>query len=157
MRHRPDLIVPIRDRRQHKRYLTLRNTGWAALAVVVVFTGINVWSEIRPRVAPGYGRLFDRALPKVEQKPVEVVQEAVPPPETETRTVPMQIVDTNAPAPLDAPAIPAWTLEDQHVAASTSAIAPGADSRVAIVGGPEGVTIVRTTRRKPVLSGGFGR
>ena len=157
MRSRPDLIVPIRDRRQHKRYLTLRNAGWVALSVVLVFTAINIWSEIRPRVAPGYGRLFDRALPAVEQKPVEVVQEAVPPPETETRTVPMQIVDTNAPAPLDAPAIPAWTFEDQAVPVATRGAVTGSDSRVAIVGGPEGVTIVRTTRRKPVLSGGFGR
>jgi len=153
MRRRPDLIVPIRDRRRHKRYLTLRNAGWVALAVLVVFTAINVWSEIRPRVAPGYGRLFDRALPKVEQKPVEVVQEAVPPPETETRAVPMQIVDdTGALAPLDAPAIPTWTFDRQATGATRTG-----DSRVAIVGGPEGVTIVKTTRRKPVLSGGFGR
>jgi hypothetical protein len=31
------------------------------------------------------------------------------------------------------------------------------ESRLVIVGGPEGVEVVQQTRRRPVLSGGFGR
>jgi hypothetical protein len=43
-------------------------------------------------------------------------------------------------------------------AAAAQVVGPSeGDSRVTIVGGPEGVTVVRETRRKPVLSGGFGR
>jgi len=34
---------------------------------------------------------------------------------------------------------------------------PRGDGRVAIVGGPEGVTIVRQDRPRPMLRGGFGR
>ena len=35
-KRRPDLIVPIRDRRQHKRYLTLRNFGYSVIALLVL-------------------------------------------------------------------------------------------------------------------------
>jgi hypothetical protein len=59
-------------------------------------------------------------------------------------------------------------LHDGTAAVQSSAVVPvgaGAqvvpprvgDTDVVIVGGPEGVQVVRRERRKPVLSGGFGR
>ena len=39
---------------------------------------------------------------------------------------------------------------------AAAALATG-ETDIAIVGGPEGVKIVQRERRKPVLSGGFGR
>src|ERR1041384_7907759 len=53
-RHRPDLIVPIKDRRQRKRYLTLKNFGWFMLAAVVIFIGITIRSEMRGRSSGDY-------------------------------------------------------------------------------------------------------
>src|SRR5215213_11340517 len=78
-RRNPDLIVPIRDRRQHKRYLTLRNVGGAFLVLAVLFVAITIRSEMQPRHSDAFGRLFERELPPVEAKPVEVVKEAAPP------------------------------------------------------------------------------
>ncbi len=149
---RPDLIVPIRDRRQHKRYLTLRNTSYTVIVLLIAFLSVSIWNEVRPHGRGSYGHLFERTLPKVEQKPVEVVQEKIPSTETEA-AVPMEIVDTDT----TASAQPFWEIEGAH---ETSVLPEGVrhgQSGVTIVGGPEGVSIVRTERRKPVLSGGFGR
>lgn len=75
-RHRTDLIVPIRDRRQRRRFLTIRNLGVAAVAVIVLFAAITIRSEMRDK-APGE-RLWSDTVPEIEQRPVEVVREAAP-------------------------------------------------------------------------------
>ena len=76
MRQRPDLIVPVKDRRQHKRYLTLKNAAIAGAVVFVLFLVISVLSETRRPAANEYGRLVKREIPtKVEQKPMDVVSE----------------------------------------------------------------------------------
>jgi hypothetical protein len=154
-RHRPDLIVPIKDRRQRKRYLTLKNFGWFMLAAVVIFIGITIRSEMRGRPTGDYGRLFrGQVAADVEQKPVEVIHEAPPPVDDATHADPMLV----------APAARAQILEGEQ--AATATVAPVAASTVtqsrakgdvAIVGGPDGVAVVQQERRKPVLSGGFGR
>jgi len=154
LRRRPDLIVPIRDRRQRKRYLTLKNFGKAMLVLTILFIAITIRSELRGRTAGDFGRLFQRELPPpVEAKPVEVVQEAPPPVEDATHADPRLI---------DPAARSQWLQDD----AATATVAPvvseasvrSSASEVAIVGGPQGVTVVRREGRpKPVLSGGFGR
>lgn len=153
---RPDLIVPIRDRRQHKRILTLKNFGWFALACTIAFAGISIHSEMRGRGPTShYGRLLQKELPAVEQqKPLEVVQEAPSP-------VPDQ---THADPTLIEPMTRAQWLQDE-TATSAAIVAAPADvarfgesrSDVAIVGGSDGVAVVRKERRRPVLAGGFGR
>lgn len=157
---RPDLIVPIRDRRQRKRYLTLKNFGWFMLAAVVLFIGISIRSEMRGPSGNDFGRLFSRTIASdVEQKkPVEVVHEAPPAISDDTHADPMLV----------APAARAQWLEGEDPATTTtpmtsiipvttaSTVSP-ATGDVVIVGGPEGVAIVKKDRRKPVLSGGFGR
>lgn len=153
LRRRPDLIVPIRDRRQRRRYLTLKNFGWATLAAIVAFVAISIHSEMSGRTPGGYGRLFRKAVAvDVQQKPVEIVREAPPPVDDATHADPMLV----------APAARAQWLEAE--AATTTTVAPLTTPAVTqgqgdatIVGGPDGVTIVRKERRKPVLSGGFGR
>lgn len=151
---RPDLIVPIRDRRQHKRYLTLKNFFFASMAFLVLFAVITIRSEMRGLKPGGYGRLFDREVPvEVKPLPVEVVEEAPPPVEDATHPDPMLIE----------PAARAQWLEDENAAAIVAATAAeparasSSDSNVTIVGGTEGVTVVRKERKRPVLSGGFGR
>lgn len=156
-RRRPDLIVPIRDRRQRKRYLTLRNFRNAAIVMAIVFAAITIRSELRGVGPASYGRLYESELPTVEQKPVEVVTEAPSTPVVPdaTHADPLLLApaareqwlhaDTAAPGQLGVP-----------MQRAEAAVATG-ETRVAIVGGAEGVTIVQQTRRTPVLSGGFGR
>lgn len=156
MHRRRDLIVPVRDRRQRKRYLTLKNFGWATLAFAIAFAAISIRSELRGTSAD-YGRLFERQIDvPVEQKPVEVVrEEEVPEPvPDQTHADPMLVEpmvraqwlygDPLAPTPVTPPA------------RAEASVAAG-QTRVAIVGGAEGVTVVQRERRRPVLSGGFGR
>jgi hypothetical protein len=157
MRGKPDLIVPIRDRRQSKRYLTLRNFGYALIAAVVIFIGITIRSEMRGSGPTTYGRLVERELPQAEHKPkpLEVVREA-----------PMVASEqTHADPTLTEPMVREQWLRDQTATApvvvdvphrAAAALATG-ETDVAIVGGPEGVKIVQRERRKPTLSGGFGR
>lgn len=158
LRRRPDLIVPIRDRRQHKRYLTLKNSGLFALVCVVAFAAITIRSEMRDLQPGDYGRLFGReAAAPIEQKPIEVVHEAPPPVDDATHADPMLVepaeraqwlqddtTTTTAAAPITAPVV-------------TAADIRGSRADVAIVGGADGVAVVRTERKRPVLSGGFGR
>jgi hypothetical protein len=149
-----DLIVPIRDRRQRKRYVTLKNFGIAAIVAALLFIGITIRSEMRGTGAANYGGIVEREMPQVEQKPVEVVREAQVVDTEQTHADPLLIrpaareqwlhADTPDPAPV---AIP-------HRAAT--AMATG-ETDVVVVGGPEGVKVVQKERRRPVLSGGFGR
>lgn len=155
-KRRPDLIVPIRDRRQHKRYLTLRNFGYSVIALLVLFLGITIRSEMRGVGPARYGRLLERELPQVEQKkPVEVVREA-PAVATEQTHADPTVIEPMAREQwlrADSTAGPVRIDFSQRAAA---AVATG-QTEVAIVGGPEGVHIVHRERRKPALSGGFGR
>jgi hypothetical protein len=158
MRRRPDLIVPIRDRRQHKRYLTLRNFRNAIFVFLFAFLAISIHSELRGTDGSSFGRLSERELPpQVAAEPVEVVRE----------TPPVAVADeTHADPMLVAPMMrEQWLRDDTTTAATTqfeampraeASVATGR-TRVAVVGDAGGVTIVQQERRKPVLSGGFGR
>jgi hypothetical protein len=160
MSHRPDLIVPIHDRRRRKRILTLKNFGIFVAVLAVAFIAISIRSEMRG-LAPGdYGRLFRREVPPaVEAKPMEVVREEEP------AAVPVVVNDQSHADPmLVAPMARAqWLVDDTATTTApiTTPVVTSASMRgeadVAIVGGTEGVTVVRKERRKPVLSGGFGR
>ncbi len=155
-RRNRDLVVPIRDRRQRKRILTLKNFRNALIVVLVLFTVLTIRSEMRGRKADDYGRLVGHELP-VERpvgKPTEIVTEQ-PAVRDETSADPMLV----GPA-ARAQYLGVTTLEP------LPSIATGTDSqrrgdgkgRVVIVGGVEGVTITRDNRpRPPKLGGGFGR
>lgn len=158
MRRRPDLIVPIRDRRQHKRYLTLKNFRNAIFVFLFAFIAISIHSELRGTDGRSFGRLYERERPPlIEAKPAEVVKEAPP----------VSVADeTHADPMLVAPMVrEQWLLDDTNTASTMNFEAmPRAEAsvatgrtRVAIVGDAGGVTIVQQERRKPVLSGGFGR
>ena len=72
-RTRPDLIVPIRDRRQHRRIITVRNLGMAALIFVLVFVGVTLWSEHgRHGSSDDYGRLFGTQVKATPPPPPRV-------------------------------------------------------------------------------------
>lgn len=148
---RPDFI----ERRRRPRILTWRNSAKLCAALLIAFVAITIRSEMRGTKTHDYGRLLggqiDRTLP--QKPPVEVVQETQP------------IDDQTAPDPtLVEPLEREQWLHD--ASAMTPAIEPVpaqviaprmGDSNLVVVGGPEGVRVVRQERRKPVLSGGFGR
>jgi hypothetical protein len=146
MQRRPDLIVPIRDRRARKRYLTLKNFGKVMIVLTALFIAITIRSEMRGRTPGQFGRLFQSEIPAVEQKPVEVVREA--PPE-------VPVADTP-------PAAQTFVIEpvDTPLATTATPVEPirSSASEVSIVGGADGVSVVRKEARpRPQLSGGFGR
>jgi hypothetical protein len=158
MRRRPDLIVPIHDRRKRRRILTLKNFAIALVVFLVIFAGISIRSELRGTSAD-YGRLMQRELPPAvaPDKPVEVVTEAAPRPVPDaTHADPLLLApmgreqwlhgDPNAPVATTAEVMPRAEVS----------VATG-ETRVAIVGGTEGVSVVKRERRGPVLAGGFGR
>jgi hypothetical protein len=152
MRPRPDLIVPIKDRRQHKRYLTLKNAAIACAVAFVGFIAVSIYSEIRRPAANDYGRLARREIPPppVAQKPMTVVHET-PAIDDQAHADPMLV----APAAREQ-----WLGDSTSSAAIIPPPAPVPIARgegVAIVGGPGGIAIVKQDRRKPQLSGGFGR
>jgi hypothetical protein len=151
MARRPDLIVPIRDRRARKRILTLKNFGWAALAGVLVFVGLTIESSVRkPKSDGDYGRLFGKQVqvPAITKAPPDVVKEA---------PVPDQ---TAADPTLVGAAARAQILEAQPltppVPPPVSVPAPVLGADVSIVGDANGVTITRTDSvARPKLSGGI--
>lgn len=155
MSRRPDLIVPIRDRRQRKRYLTLKNFGIVVLVMVVAFIAISIRSEMRGLQPGDYGRLFRSEVPApVEPEPMEVVREELPAVDDQTHADPL-LVEPMARAQ--------WLVDDTTSTAPTATVSPVAaasvrgEADVAIIGGEEGVSVVRREKRRPVLSGGFGR
>jgi hypothetical protein len=155
MRGKKGLIVPVRDRRQHKRYLTLKNFRNAALAFVLVFGFITLRSEMRDPAAH-YGRLMQREVTQnIEQKPVETVHEAsLPAVPDETHADPLLLEPAAREQWLHGdPAVPQGVTEMPRAEAAVAA----GSSRIAIVGDGDSVTVVQQQRRKPILSGGFGR
>ena len=146
------------ERRQRVRIVTLRNFGWLTIALLVVFAAITIRSEMRGRHMHDYGSLYGRQMSRdvPTKKPVvEVVKEAAPPQiadQTPAVEVPFA-VDGMVDGMVDAMDVP-----QQQTAFTTQSVVPRAhDSRVAIVGGPEGLTVVQQTQKRPLLKGGFGR
>jgi hypothetical protein len=129
--------------------------------MAVLFIGITIRSEMEPRSSnSAFGRLLDRELPKVEPKPLEVVTEAAAPIDDHAAADPMLVAPAAREQWLhDSSSTVASAATIEPVAAPATTVAPrvGTGSKVAIVGGPEGVAVVEQKRKAPLLSGGFGR
>ena len=160
MKTRPDLIVPIRDRRRRKRVLTLKNFGYAAIAIVVVFAALTIQSDLRHTKGDGYGRLLGKQVsgqPDVVPQKVDIVREAPIPDQTSAdplliapaaREQYLGINSSNMPQPQ--PVVSSSVMTPQPV--------PTAQGAVQIVGGPGGVTITKgQPTPRPTLSGGIFR
>jgi hypothetical protein len=157
----PLLIVPIRDRRQGRRILTIRNCAISMLAVAVVIATFSIYRERQHSTTGGYGRLFGSevtATDRIERK-ADVINEGT-------------VVDQSAPDPmLVAPAAREQVLgvnANGNAPVTTTTISPVQAAPIqgvaeghgtAIVGDGKGVTIVKapgtSTAPHPVLSGGI--
>jgi hypothetical protein len=159
MKTRPDLVVPIRDRRGRKRVLTLKNFGYAAIALVVIFVALTIQSSLRHSKGDGYGRLFGTQVsgqPDVVPQKVDIVREAPVPEETSAdplliapaaREQYLGVNSSNMPQPQ--PVVSSSVMPSQPVQTQTGA--------VSIVGGPEGVSVTKQAPQRPTLSGGIFR
>ncbi|HXA20223.1 MAG TPA: hypothetical protein VN380_24810 [Thermoanaerobaculia bacterium] len=149
----PLLIVPIRDRRQRRRILTIRNCAITMLAVAIVIASFSIYSERRHSTA-GYGGLFGTevaATNRVERKS-DVIDEGT-------------VADQSAPDPM----LGAPGAREQVLAATPTPIVPVTTTTIApavaeghgatIVGDGKGITVVKapatSTAPHPVLSGGI--
>jgi len=119
----------------------------------VLLLAVTIQSDLR-HLKPGqYGRLFSKQVPsqpEIAPRKIEVVREAQPVP------------DQTAADPL----LLASAAREQYLGVNTPPAPPNvappipvpASSDVAIVSGPNGVTIVRgEAKRQPALSGGIFR
>ncbi|SRR6266550_4110382 len=146
MRNRPDLIVPIRDRRQRRRILTLKNLGKVAIGMLIFFAGLTMQSNYRKTDTNGdYGRLLGKQVSShvsIEPRKPDIV------------TVPIQ--DQTAADPL----LVAPAAREQWLGvngSTTATVAQQTDSSA--VAGPSGIVIVRgkIDQQHPTLSGGIFR
>jgi hypothetical protein len=160
MSRNPLLIVPIRDRRQRRRILTIKNCAMTMLGIAVVFASISIYSESRRGKAADYGRLFGSQVGAPNRgvaRNVEIVHEG-------------SVDDQSAPDPmLVAPAgreqlLMAKSNVDPTPASTTSAspivVVPTNTNthETTIVGDGNGIVVAKppsTTTAHPVLSGGI--
>ncbi len=121
---------------------------------MIGFLAVNIRSEMRDLVPGDYGRLFRRETPApVKPKPMEVVREQ--PVDDATHADPTLVEPMQRSSWLTGDTT--MTSTETTTPVVVSAASMRGESDVAIVGGTEGVTIVRKERKRPVLSGGFGR
>lgn len=125
------------ERRSGFRILTLKNAGWLALSLTVLFLIFSAYMERRSRGTENYGRLYDRRIeatrPAAPQAKPEVVTEAPERP-VERRDVLLnrQEEEPAATATAAAPVVPP----------DRKPIRPRrGDERVVISGGSDGVRV----------------
>jgi hypothetical protein len=162
MIHRkPDLIVPIHDRRRRRRILTLKNFGITVAVLALLFIGISIRSELRGRslVSGEYGRLYGSEVPaseKVSRKPVERVNEANVADQVSADPFLVGSAAREQILRVDEP--PTAVMPAAAVGVNEAASLRNSQGGLVIVGGAEGVKVVQTKRSDmPKLGGGFGR
>jgi hypothetical protein len=152
----PDLIVPIRDRRQSRRILTLRNFRKALLGVAVLFLVLTIQFDLRHSNSDHYGRLFGSQVSSqttIAAKKFDVVREAPVPDQTAVDPLLLSAAVREQYLGVDAPLQPVTT-----TGAVTAQPLDAPHGDVAIVSGPNGVTIVKgEAPKRPTLSGGVFR
>jgi len=168
---KPLLIVPIRDRRQRRRILTIRNCAISMLSVAVIFAAVSIYNEARHAPAGEYGRLFGSQVPATNtaiSRKVDVVTEG--PVDDQRAADPMliapaareQLLLANSNVPAATPAPQTVTVPVAAPVPAPSAIGNVSGHGTTIVGDGNGVSIVHasatsttSTPARPVLSGGI--
>jgi hypothetical protein len=148
MRQRPDLIVPVKDRRQHKRYLTLKNLAIAAAVAFALFVVVTVLSEYRRPAANDYGRIVkgEISAKPVEPRPMDVVREDAP------------AIDDQAYAD---PTLVTPMARQQWLGNDTQSVAAMQPAPSTTTVREDAVALDETSgeqkKKRPLLTGGFGR
>ena len=154
----PDSRVPAVERRSRRRILTLRNVRNGFIAALAVVAALNIRSEMRDSTSSEeFGRLYQQDISKAPQPQATAasVMEIAPVDEAASAD-PFALDAARREQYLGSTPLEAVALIDP--VAPTPEIAPADGDSVRIVGGPEGVTLVREDRKRgPALGGGFGR
>lgn len=146
------------ERRKHPRILTLKNFRNAMLALVAIFAVLTIRAHLRgPKAEDGFGRLYANQVPAAQvTKSADPIQSG-------------QIDDATAADPMLVGAqARAQILTGESDPQRVISTEPSAEVRapllnketagkLVVVGGPEGVKIVRTDVAQPELGGGFGK
>ena len=140
---RPDLIIPIRDRRQHRRILTLKNLGRTFVALAALFVGLTVYSAFHhPHSGAEYGRLFGKQVSSqtaVAQPKYDVVKET--PVNDQTAADPLLV---------NAQQREQWLSVEPTTNATT-------DTQTSTAANPVVITRSAPQQSQPLLSGGIFR
>ncbi|MCU1349946.1 MAG: hypothetical protein JWO56_2976 [Acidobacteria bacterium] len=163
-RKRTDLIVPIHDRRRGRRILTTRNVLGCAIVAILAFAAITIRSEMH-KPSGDYGRLFGEQVtvaPAAPTAPASIVTEGPPAVNDQTAADPMllsagareQYLGVKPPA-ATAASPPAPTFVPDAPVQSAPQPTTAGPGRVTIVGGTDGVKLVRENTNRRVLAGGI--
>jgi hypothetical protein len=128
--------------------------------LLVLFTVATIRSELRGRRAGDYGRLLSRGLPEqTAPRPPEIVTEAPSLVQDETSADPMLVGPAARAQYLgDTTLAPLLTTQTTTDFQQREPLLGQGNDRLVIVGGLEGVAIVREEGpRRPKLGGGFGK
>jgi len=145
------------ERRKRFRIMTLKNLGFALIALLVLLAAANVISEMRPARHGDYGRLVLRERPKEvtpKYAPMVVHEAEVPDVTPYGGAVSLDVEE----APGMAVVSPAPPLKPAR--ADVASVMRGATtgSRVTITGGADGVRVETAAKNAaPKLSGGIFR
>lgn len=131
------------ERRQSRRYLTVKNLAIAGALFVAAFILLSIWNELRPMHSGSAGTLFDSGAPVVEspsphREPVAIVEEGSTQRRSETRPIVVE--------PIAAPSAPA--APEKNFEPRKSKLGKG---RVTITGDPGGVQMRVEDASKPPL------
>lgn len=149
--------VPLVERRRRRRIVTLRNFGAFLLIALLVLAMVNIRSEMRDTTGGDYGRLYGRGIDSVTGVAPRAAGEAGGEIEDAVSPDPFSLDAARREQYLGATRLSPVPLVDPQPAA-TAYVPPPSGSNVRIVGGPEGVAVVKEERRPaPPLGGGFGR
>jgi hypothetical protein len=169
-RRKPQLIVPIRDRRQRRRVLTLKNFGKAAAAVAAMFAVIIVYANVRHMPAGEYGRLFGKQVAAPDApiaRKTDVVSEGrvqdqtAPDPMLVATGAGEQVLMANSNVPNQPPATQTTTAFVAAGSKTPVVIGSAAAKGVSIVGDGDGLAVVggatakAAPQQRPVLGGGI--
>jgi hypothetical protein len=158
----PLLIVPVRDRRQHRRILTIRNCAISMLSIAVVIASVSIDNNSKHGPATDYGRLFGKrvAAPKdsIERK-ADIINEgtvadqAAADPMLVAPAAREQLLMANSNVPANVPATTAAPVAPVAPAPARTA------GEVTITGDGNGVAIVHppatSSAPRKVLTGGI--
>jgi|SRR5579884_2751259 len=139
---RPELIVPIRDRRRHRRILTVKNFAAAFVVAAALFIGLTVYSDFHhPQSSANYGRLFGKQVSSqtaIATPKYDVVNEA-----------PVNDQTAADPTLVDAQRREQWL----SVETTTTTV----DPQTSTAANPVVITQTTPQESKPLLSGGIFR
>jgi hypothetical protein len=160
MKRKPALVVPVRDRRNRKRVLTLKNFRNAILVVAVLLLAVILQSNLRHTKSGNYGRLFGKQVSgqvDVVQPKMDVVREAPVPEQPSADALLISSAAREQYLGVNGVNNVAPPVANSEVIAPPAPVtaSPGG---VTIVGGTEGVTLTRgEAKKQPTLSGGIFR